>query len=254
MKCYECKYEHSDCKGNHEDDCANFAKRGAFNYHAKIRELESSLKQADEAYDIQGKQLLKALDQIGELNNENEKLKADNFRLDNEWNELREKDEKLLADYDADAKAYDAQGKLLFEAQDRIKKLEADLEMQKNMRAVWKNRAWQEGEARFELFKENTELKAENEKFKEENKDLRFETVRAFERGQKFPCDLNCDNCTEKCRAWQNGYNAKEHELLEQSVYLLKRIAEEKPYINIPKNNGETKLNPMMTKLECDAE
>lgn len=54
-KCYECKYEHSDCKGNKQDDCPNFAKRGAFNYHAKIRELEKTLEQADK------RELIKAL-------------------------------------------------------------------------------------------------------------------------------------------------------------------------------------------------
>lgn len=95
MKCYECKYEHSDCRGNHENDCPNFAKKCAVNYPQKIRELEkeinglelqlnlggelcevfrneinrlkATLKQADEAYDIQGKQLLEALDEIEEL-------------------------------------------------------------------------------------------------------------------------------------------------------------------------------------------
>lgn len=43
--------------------------------------------------------------------------------------------------------------------------------MQKNMTAVWKNRAWQEAELR------------------------------------SSGCDEECSECTEKCRAWQNGYN-----------------------------------------------
>lgn len=90
MKCYECKYEHADCKGNKQDDCQNFVKKCAINYPEKIRELErkikaidenvklkAELKQADEAYDIQGKQLLEALDEIERLKAENEKLKAE---------------------------------------------------------------------------------------------------------------------------------------------------------------------------------
>ena len=83
-KCYECKYEHSDCKGNKQDDCPNFAKRGAFNYHAKIRELEKTLEQADKSYAILAKE------------NEALLLRAD--RLEAERNELKAKCE-LFSDF-----------------------------------------------------------------------------------------------------------------------------------------------------------
>lgn len=51
-KCYECKYEHADCKGNKQDDCPNFSKNGAVNYPQRIRELETELKLNTELYEV----------------------------------------------------------------------------------------------------------------------------------------------------------------------------------------------------------
>lgn len=110
--CWECKYEHSDCKGEkwiEKVACPYFSKKLAINYPKRIEELEgkveffeslyqgqldaneklllrketleaqnkelkAELKQADEAYDLQGKQLLEALDEIKELKFQNNKL------------------------------------------------------------------------------------------------------------------------------------------------------------------------------------
>lgn len=140
-KCYECKYEHSDCKGDkwvEKVACPYFSKKLAINYPKKIEELERKVEFFESLYQ-------------GQLDtNERLLLRAD--RLEAENKELKAEKEKF---------------------KEHIKSLD-DIIL----------------------------------KLKEENKDLRFESVRAFERGQKFPCNLNCDNCTEKCRAWQNGYNA----------------------------------------------
>lgn len=110
--CWECKYEHSDCKGDRWIEkvaCQYFSKKLAINYpkvieelerkveffeslyqgqldaneklllrketlEAQNKELKAELKQSDEAYDLQGKQLLEALDEIKKLKFENNKL------------------------------------------------------------------------------------------------------------------------------------------------------------------------------------
>ena len=78
-KCYECKYERADCKGNKQDDCQNFSKKGAVNYPQRIRELETEL------------ELNTALCEVfrGVVNfvkQENSKLKSENEKLKSECN------------------------------------------------------------------------------------------------------------------------------------------------------------------------
>ncbi len=136
-------------------------------------QLKKKLEQADKSYDIlanENEMLLLRADRLeaerNELKERMEEMKYDFDFINSDRNLLKAENEKWRIDFEANAEAYDIQGKQLLEALDEIEKL------------------------------------------KEKNVDLGFESVRAFERGQKFPCSLNCDECTEKCRAWQNGYNA----------------------------------------------
>lgn len=95
--CNTCRNNPCVMSSEDKESCPEYdnGKPMAYNHteaEKRIKELEKTLEQADEVYDIQGKQLLKALDQIGELNNENEKLKA-------ELNELRRETEKTETIY-----------------------------------------------------------------------------------------------------------------------------------------------------------
>ena len=105
--------------------------------------------------------------------------------------------------------------KNLYEYPQRVIELETELKLNTELCEVFRNEISrlkatlkQADEAYDIQGKQLLEALDEIEKLKEKNVDLGFESVRAFERGQKFPCNLNCDECTEKCRAWQNGHNA----------------------------------------------
>ena len=60
---------------------------------------------------------------------------------------------------------------------------------------------------------ENKELKAKNEKLKAEC--------------NKYWCKADCNECDHRCRAWQNGFNAKGGNMSFDSVQMLRRIVEE---------------------------
>ena len=130
--CWECKYEHSDCKGDkwvEKVACQYFSKKLAINYPKRIEELERKVEFFESLYQ-------------GQL---------------------------------------DANERLLL----RADKLEA----------------------------ENKELKAKNEKLKAEC--------------NKYWCKADCNECDHRCRAWQNGFNAKGGNMSFDSVQMLRRIVEE---------------------------
>lgn len=87
--CWECKYEHSDCKIKELERKVEFFEslyQGQLDTNEKLllkketleaqnKELKAELEQADEAYDRQGEQLLEALDEIEKLKFQNNKLR-----------------------------------------------------------------------------------------------------------------------------------------------------------------------------------
>lgn len=86
--CWECKYEHSDCKGDkwiEKAKCDYFSKKDAINYPQRIRELEGLLEQADKSYDILIKENEMLIQQNANERKLNEALvlRADKFEAEN---------------------------------------------------------------------------------------------------------------------------------------------------------------------------
>ena len=44
---------------------------------------------------------------------------------------------------------------------------------------------------------------------------------------QRVECEADCDKCKNKCRAWQNGFNAKGGNISFDSIQMLRRIVKE---------------------------
>lgn len=72
--CWECKYDHSDCKGEkwvEKAKCDYFIKKDAINYPQKVRELENEIKGLELQIDL-GAELCEV------FRKDNSRLKAEN--------------------------------------------------------------------------------------------------------------------------------------------------------------------------------
>ena len=82
--CWECKYEHSDCKGDkwiEKVACPYFSKKLAINYPKRIEELEGKIEFFESLYQGQLDANEKLLLRKETLEAENKELKAQNNKL-----------------------------------------------------------------------------------------------------------------------------------------------------------------------------